>query len=47
MLLATVNVTNSTKTAQICQNLPKSIQRQNFEMPPKIEILVFLKNKNF
>jgi hypothetical protein len=28
------------KTAKIC---PK----QNFEIPPKIEILVFFKNKNF
>jgi hypothetical protein len=27
--------------------LPKSAQRQNFEIPPKIEILVFFKNKNF
>jgi hypothetical protein len=35
------------KTAQNCQNLPKSAQRQNFEIPPKIEILVFFKNKNF
>jgi hypothetical protein len=29
------------------QNLPKSTQSQNFEIPPKIEILVFFKNKNF
>jgi hypothetical protein len=29
------------KFAQNWQNLPKSVQRQNFEMPPKIEILVF------
>jgi hypothetical protein len=28
-----------------CQNLPKSAQSQNFEMPPKFEILVFFKNK--
>jgi hypothetical protein len=35
------------KTAKICQNLPKSAQKQNFEIPPKIEILVFFKNKNF
>jgi hypothetical protein len=27
--------------------LPKSAQRRNFEIPPKIEILVFLKIKNF
>jgi hypothetical protein len=32
------------KTAKI---LPKSVQRWNFEIPPKIEILVFFKNKNF
>jgi hypothetical protein len=29
------------------QILPKSAQRKNFEIPPKIEILVFFKNKNF
>jgi hypothetical protein len=34
------------KTAQNCQNLPKSAQRRNFEIPQKIEILVFFKNKN-
>jgi hypothetical protein len=28
------------------QNLPKTAQRWNFEIPPKIEILVFSKNKN-
>jgi hypothetical protein len=33
MLLATVNAANF---AQIYQNLPKSIQRRNFEIPPKI-----------
>jgi hypothetical protein len=32
------------KTAQNYQNLPKSIQKRNFEIPPKIEILVFFKN---
>jgi hypothetical protein len=32
------------KTAQ---NLPKFAKRQNFEIPPKIESLVFFKNKNF
>jgi hypothetical protein len=36
-LSATVNAANS------AQNCPKT----NFEIPPKIEILVFLKNKNF
>jgi hypothetical protein len=35
------------KTAQNCQKLPKSAQRQKFEIPPKIEILAFFKNKNF
>jgi hypothetical protein len=35
------------KTAQNCQNLQKSAQQRNFEIPPKIEILVFFKNKNF
>jgi hypothetical protein len=45
MLSATVN---AAKSAQNCQNLPKSAQNlKNFEMPPKIEILVFFKNKNF
>jgi hypothetical protein len=29
------------------QFLPKTAQRQNFEIPPKIEILVFFLNKNF
>jgi hypothetical protein len=29
------------------QNLPKSAQIQNFEMPPKIEILMFFKKKNY
>jgi hypothetical protein len=38
---------NLPKTAQNCQSLPKSAQRWNFEIPPKIEILVFSKNKNF
>jgi hypothetical protein len=38
MLSATAN---AAKSAQNCQNLPKSVQRQNFEIPPKIEILVF------
>jgi hypothetical protein len=35
------------KSAQNCPNLPKSAQRLNFEIPPKIEILVFFKTKNF
>jgi hypothetical protein len=51
MMSATVNATESAqncpklpKFAKIC---PKTISLRNFEMPPKIEILVFLKkNKN-
>jgi hypothetical protein len=35
------------KTAQNCPKLPKFAHRQNFEIPPKIEILDFFKNKNF
>jgi hypothetical protein len=35
---------NAVESAQIC---PKTISLRNFEMPPKIEILVFFKNKNF
>jgi hypothetical protein len=35
---------NLPKIAKIC---PKTISLRNFEIPPKIEILVFLKNKNF
>jgi hypothetical protein len=34
---------NATKFTQNYQNLPKMISLRNFEMPPKIEILVFLK----
>jgi hypothetical protein len=41
-LSATVNAAIS---AQNCQNLPKTAQRQNFEIPPKIEIFVFKKIK--
>jgi hypothetical protein len=50
MLSATINATNfaqispnQPKIAQNCQNLPKD----NFEIPPKIKILVFFENKNF
>jgi hypothetical protein len=42
MLLATINVAESTQNNQIC---PKTIRLRIFEMPPKIEILLFLKNK--
>jgi hypothetical protein len=41
MLLATANAANST------QNCQKSVQRRNFEIPPKIKILELFKNKNF
>jgi hypothetical protein len=44
MLSATVNAANS---AQICPKLPKFAKRWNFEIPPKIENLMFFKNKNF
>jgi hypothetical protein len=44
MLSATAN---AAKSAQICPILPNSAQRQKFEIPPKIEILVFLKKKNY
>jgi hypothetical protein len=51
MQSATANAANflpkTPKTAQNCQNLPKFAHRRNFEIPPKIEILVFFKNKNF
>jgi hypothetical protein len=43
MLSATAYAANS---AQNCPKLPKSAQRRNFEIPPKIEILEFFKNKN-
>jgi hypothetical protein len=36
---------NLLKTAQNYQNLPKYAQKQNFEISPKIEILMFVKNK--
>jgi hypothetical protein len=44
MLSTTINATNF---AQNCPKSPKSAQRRNFEIPQKIEILVFFKNKNF
>jgi hypothetical protein len=44
MLSATVN---AAKSAQNCPKLPKFAQKWNFEIPPKIEILVFSKNKIF
>jgi hypothetical protein len=42
MLSTTANVA---KCAQNCPKLPKSAQRQNFEIPPKIDILVFCQKK--
>jgi hypothetical protein len=42
MLSATAYAANS---IPICPKLPKFVQRWNFERPPKIKILVFLKNK--
>jgi hypothetical protein len=41
MLSGTINAAKSTPI------YPKTISLRNFEMPPKIEILVFFKNKNF
>jgi hypothetical protein len=45
---------NATKSAQNCPKppklakiYPKTISLKNFEMPPKTEILVYLKNKIF
>jgi hypothetical protein len=46
MLLATANAAKSAQTAQNCPNLLKYARRQNFEIPPKIEILEFFKNKD-
>jgi hypothetical protein len=50
MPLTTANVAKSAqmypklpKFVEIC---PKTISLSNFEMPPKIEILIFFKNKN-
>jgi hypothetical protein len=47
MLSATVNAAKSAQNCPKLSKLPKSAQRRNFEIPPKIEILVFFKNKNF
>jgi hypothetical protein len=48
------STTNAAKSTQNCAKLPKfakfypkTIILRNFEMSPKIEILVFLKNKSF
>jgi hypothetical protein len=47
MLSATVNAGKSAQNCPNYQNLPKFVQKWNFEIPLKIEILVFLKSKNF
>jgi hypothetical protein len=40
-------IANVAEFAQNCPKLPKSAQRQNFEIPPKIKILMFFKDINF
>jgi hypothetical protein len=40
------NLPKTAQNCQNCQNLLKYAQRQNFEIPPKIKILMFIKNKN-
>jgi hypothetical protein len=45
MLPATANAAKVPKSAQTCPKLPKFAQRRNFEITPKIEILVFFKKK--
>jgi hypothetical protein len=47
MLSATANAAKSAKICPKLLKIAKTINLRNFEMPPKIEILVFLKNKNF
>jgi hypothetical protein len=44
MLSATMN---ATKSAKNYPKLPKFVQMQNFEIPPKFEIFVIFKNKIF
>jgi hypothetical protein len=48
MLSATANVAKSAKNCpklpKFAEIYPKRISLRNFEMPPKIEILVFFKN---
>jgi hypothetical protein len=50
MLSATANVAKATqnfpKLPKFAKIYPKTISLRNFEMPPKIEILMFLKKKN-
>jgi hypothetical protein len=38
---------SDSQCSKICPKLPKFAQRWNFEIPPKIKILVFFKNKKF
>jgi hypothetical protein len=49
MLSAIVNAAKSVqiypKLPNFAKSCPKTISLRNFEMPPKIEILVFLKKK--
>jgi hypothetical protein len=51
MMSAIVNAAefaqNYAKLPKFAKIYPKTISLRNFEMPPKIEILVFFKNKNF
>jgi hypothetical protein len=41
------NYQNCPKLPKLAKICPKTISLRNFEMPPKFEILVFSKNKNF
>jgi hypothetical protein len=51
MMSATVNAAkfaqNYPKLPKFAKIYPKTISLRSFEMPPKLEILVFFKNKNF
>jgi hypothetical protein len=48
MLSATANAAKSAqKQPKTAKTYTKTISLRNFEMPPKIEILEFLKNNNF
>jgi hypothetical protein len=38
---------NYPKLPKFAKIYPKTISLRSFEMPPKLEILVFFKNKNF
>jgi hypothetical protein len=45
-LLDTANAVKSARNCPKLPEMPKFAQRKKFEIPPKIEILMFLKNKN-